>query len=117
LVATSELFPVATDSFSSAIINCWIGVDYQDVNVKRTSIKQITSYYTAKSNFKKLSSNIFKRQSNSQHSTTATARFAVVQLASTDQPTQEINTATANTQSIILISTILIIFALFNFVL
>jgi len=111
LVATSQLFPVATDSFSSAVISCWIGVDYQDVTVKRTSIKEITTYYSSKSNLKKLSGNIFKRQSNSQHATSADARFAVVQVASQNQPTQEISGAN-NSQSItILMSAIFVVLA------
>ncbi len=119
LNATAQLYPVATDSYASAVISCWIGVDYQNVSVKRSSVKEIRSYYSAKSNMKKLSGKILKRQGPSTNSqaTSADARFAIIQLASaTQQPTsntQQINNASSNNQSIILMNLILFGFVLF----
>jgi uncharacterized protein (DUF1330 family) len=119
LNATSELYPVATDSYSSAVISCWIGVEYQNVSVKRSSVKEIRSYYSAKSNMNKLSGKILKRQGPSTNSqaTAADARFAILQFTSaTQQPTsntQQINNASTNSQSIILMNLILFVFVLF----
>ena len=83
-------------------------------------MKEIRSYYSAKSNMKKLSGKILKRQGPSTNSqaTAADARFAIIQLASaTQQPTsntQQINNASSsNSQSIILMNLILFVFVLF----
>ena len=96
LNATSQLYPVAADSFSSAVISCWIGVEYQNISAKRSIVKEIRrSYYSAKSN------SIYKRQTSSTGSQTTAAetRFSVLQMSSTTRPTnttQQPNSASSN---------------------
>ena len=116
LNATSQLFPLATDSYASVAISCWIGVEYQNVSVKRSTVKEIRSYYSTKSNTKKLSSSITKRQSSSTNSQSmlAHATFTLVQFGSTNQPNiniqDQINSGSIKNQSTILSNFILFIF-------
>ena len=120
LNATSQLFPLATDSYASVAISCWIGVEYQNVSVKRSTVKEIRSYYSPKSNTKKLSSNLIKRQSSSTNSQAmlADATFTIVQFGSANQANNiqdQINSGSIKNQSTILNNFILFIFVIFFF--
>jgi len=111
LNATSELYPVATDSFASMVISCWIGVEYQDVVTSKRNVLQINSLYR---NDKKvaISKQLLKRDASSSQQMSTSARFSVVKtVEQTAQPSEE-NGANSfnNIQLFFLISAFLLFF-------
>jgi len=91
MIATSALFPLSADQSDSAVINCWVGVDYVDATGKRSELQMIQ-----------------KRQV--PHSSSSSLASSTVTLQGPVTPTTFENASMKVTSSLMLISILSVLF-------